>query len=139
MMDPFNIKNFIVIIQFPFYCFFFSKCSSTNFQSSIKGDTCYKNFRYMPEVCQLFFFWMFNAAASLKVLFQSMNSPSQLNWPANGDDPCGQSWKGITCSGNRVTEMWSHSLSFALYDLIVIVFGADVWSFFLLSFFTYHQ
>ncbi|XP_057439744.1 protein STRUBBELIG-RECEPTOR FAMILY 6-like isoform X2 [Lotus japonicus] len=34
-----------------------------------------------------------------------MNSPSQLGWPANGDDPCGQSWKGITCSGNRVTEI----------------------------------
>nr|ACM89564.1 leucine-rich repeat transmembrane protein kinase [Glycine max] len=32
-----------------------------------------------------------------------MNSPSQLNW--NGDDPCGQSWQGITCSGNRVTEI----------------------------------
>ncbi|XP_061340899.1 protein STRUBBELIG-RECEPTOR FAMILY 7 isoform X2 [Gastrolobium bilobum] len=46
-----------------------------------------------------------NDAASLKVMFQSMNSPSQLNWPANGDDPCGQSWKGITCSGNRVTEI----------------------------------
>ncbi|KAJ1408331.1 Serine-threonine/tyrosine-protein kinase, catalytic domain [Sesbania bispinosa] len=38
-------------------------------------------------------------------MFQSMNSPAQLNWPANGDDPCGQSWKGITCSGNRVTEI----------------------------------
>ncbi|KAJ1390595.1 Serine-threonine/tyrosine-protein kinase, catalytic domain [Sesbania bispinosa] len=34
-----------------------------------------------------------------------MNSPAQLNWPANGDNPCGQSWKGITCSGNRVTEI----------------------------------
>ncbi|TKY64184.1 STRUBBELIG-RECEPTOR FAMILY 7 [Spatholobus suberectus] len=44
-----------------------------------------------------------NDAAALKVMFQSMNSPSQLNW--NGDDPCGQSWKGITCSGNRVTEI----------------------------------
>nr|ADM07445.1 leucine-rich repeat receptor-like protein kinase [Glycine soja] len=44
-----------------------------------------------------------NDVTSLKVLFQSMNSPSQLNW--NGDDPCGQSWQGITCSGNRVTEI----------------------------------
>ncbi|KAG5084586.1 hypothetical protein JHK84_054624 [Glycine max] len=41
-----------------------------------------------------------------------MNSPPQLGWPPNGDDPCGQSWKGITCSGNRVTEidMSSNSL-----------------------------
>ncbi|KAE9615321.1 hypothetical protein Lal_00048405 [Lupinus albus] len=46
-----------------------------------------------------------NDVTSLKVMFQSMNSPSQLNWPQNGNDPCGQSWKGITCSGNRVTEI----------------------------------
>ncbi|KAE9595852.1 hypothetical protein Lal_00031027 [Lupinus albus] len=46
-----------------------------------------------------------NDVASLKVMFQSMNSPSQLNWPQDGNDPCGQSWKGITCSGNRVTEI----------------------------------
>ncbi|KAK4268992.1 hypothetical protein QN277_022206 [Acacia crassicarpa] len=46
-----------------------------------------------------------NDAAALKVLFSSMNSPSQLGWPANGDDPCVQHWKGITCSGNRVTEI----------------------------------
>ncbi|KAK7275479.1 hypothetical protein RIF29_16598 [Crotalaria pallida] len=42
---------------------------------------------------------------SLRVLFQSMNSPSQLNWNLNSNDPCGQSWKGITCSGNKVTEI----------------------------------
>ncbi|CAL0307915.1 unnamed protein product [Lupinus luteus] len=46
-----------------------------------------------------------NDVAALKVMFQSMNSPSQLNWPQNGNDPCGQSWKGITCSGSRVTEI----------------------------------
>ncbi|XP_061359216.1 protein STRUBBELIG-RECEPTOR FAMILY 7-like isoform X2 [Gastrolobium bilobum] len=46
-----------------------------------------------------------NDAAAVRAMFQSMNSPSQLGWPANGDDPCGQSWKGITCSGNRVTEI----------------------------------
>ncbi|QHO22671.1 Protein STRUBBELIG-RECEPTOR FAMILY [Arachis hypogaea] len=34
-----------------------------------------------------------------------MNSPSQLNWPQNGNDPCGQSWKGISCKDNRVTEI----------------------------------
>ncbi|XP_019418706.1 PREDICTED: protein STRUBBELIG-RECEPTOR FAMILY 6-like [Lupinus angustifolius] len=48
-----------------------------------------------------------NHAAALRTLFQSLNSAPQLGWPAysNGDDPCGQSWKGITCSGNRVTEI----------------------------------
>ncbi|XP_028796334.1 protein STRUBBELIG-RECEPTOR FAMILY 7 [Neltuma alba] len=38
-------------------------------------------------------------------MFGSMNSPSQLGWPASGDDACGQHWKGISCSGNRVTEI----------------------------------
>ncbi|KAL1350271.1 hypothetical protein HN51_014384 [Arachis hypogaea] len=46
-----------------------------------------------------------NDAAAIRILFQSMNSPSQLGWQANGDDPCGQYWKGITCSNNRVTEI----------------------------------
>ncbi|XP_027350961.1 protein STRUBBELIG-RECEPTOR FAMILY 6-like isoform X2 [Abrus precatorius] len=57
--------------------------------------------------------WMPNAGAAtdpsdvaaVRALFQNLNSLSQLGWPANGDDPCGQSWKGITCSGNRVTEI----------------------------------
>ncbi|KAL0562181.1 hypothetical protein IC582_002633 [Cucumis melo] len=45
-------------------------------------------------------------ASALKVLYTSLNSPSQLTqWNANGDDPCGQSWRGITCSGSRVTEI----------------------------------
>jgi hypothetical protein len=60
------------------------------------------------HVCGLLtiFWWMFNAVSTLMNLFQSMNSPSQLNWQANGNnDPCGQSWTGITCSGNRITEM----------------------------------
>ncbi|PON57707.1 Mitogen-activated protein kinase kinase kinase [Parasponia andersonii] len=45
-------------------------------------------------------------AAALRVMFTSMNSPGQLSgWNANGDDPCGQNWRGVTCSGQRVTEI----------------------------------
>ncbi|KAF9689852.1 hypothetical protein SADUNF_Sadunf01G0135500 [Salix dunnii] len=45
-------------------------------------------------------------ASALRVMFNSMNSPGQLTqWSGNGDDPCGQNWKGITCSGSRVTEI----------------------------------
>jgi len=47
-----------------------------------------------------------HAVASVKAIFQSANSATQLGWPVNGDDPCGQSWKGITCSDNRVTQMY---------------------------------
>ncbi|XVF87006.1 hypothetical protein PTKIN_Ptkin18bG0085900 [Pterospermum kingtungense] len=39
-------------------------------------------------------------------MFSSLNSPSQLTgWTASNGDPCGQSWKGVTCSGQRVTEI----------------------------------
>lgn len=45
---------------------------------------------------------------ALGVLYTSLNSPQQLTkWTANGGDPCGESWKGITCSGSKVTEMWA--------------------------------
>lgn len=46
------------------------------------------------------------AATALNGMFTSMNSPSQLTgWTATGGDPCGQSWKGVTCSGSRVTQL----------------------------------
>ncbi|KAL1814291.1 hypothetical protein DCAR_0518427 [Daucus carota subsp. sativus] len=44
--------------------------------------------------------------SALGVLYTSLNSPQQLTkWTANGGDPCGESWKGITCSGSKVTEI----------------------------------
>ncbi|GJU21762.1 STRUBBELIG-receptor family 7-like protein isoform X2 [Tanacetum coccineum] len=45
-------------------------------------------------------------AAALRVMFQGLNSPGQLNkWTANGGDPCGENWKGVKCSGSKVTEI----------------------------------
>ncbi|KAF8052477.1 hypothetical protein N665_1555s0002 [Sinapis alba] len=42
--------------------------------------------------------------SALNNMFSSMNSPGQLSqWTGSGGDPCGQNWKGITCSGSRVT------------------------------------
>uniref|UniRef100_A0A2P2LNH5 Leucine-rich repeat receptor-like protein kinase n=2 Tax=Rhizophora mucronata TaxID=61149 RepID=A0A2P2LNH5_RHIMU len=47
-----------------------------------------------------------NDASALKMMYSSLNSPPQLTqWSSTGDDPCGQSWKGITCSGSRITEI----------------------------------
>lgn len=44
--------------------------------------------------------------SALNVMFQSLNSPSQLNrWRSSGGDPCGDGWKGITCSGSSVTRI----------------------------------
>ncbi|PHU01026.1 Protein STRUBBELIG-RECEPTOR FAMILY 6 [Capsicum chinense] len=45
-------------------------------------------------------------ASVLRALYTSLNSPRQLTkWNANGGDPCGESWTGITCSGNKVAEI----------------------------------
>lgn len=46
------------------------------------------------------------AVAALNVMYSSLNSPSKLSgWKSSGGDPCGESWKGIKCSGSSVTEM----------------------------------
>ncbi|CAK9163817.1 unnamed protein product [Ilex paraguariensis] len=45
-------------------------------------------------------------ASALRVMYGSLNSPQQLTkWSSTGGDPCGESWKGISCSGSRVTEI----------------------------------
>uniref|UniRef100_A0A5B7BFF0 Protein kinase domain-containing protein n=1 Tax=Davidia involucrata TaxID=16924 RepID=A0A5B7BFF0_DAVIN len=49
-----------------------------------------------------------NAAevSALNVMYSSLNSPSKLDgWKSSGGDPCGDSWKGIKCSGSSVTEI----------------------------------
>jgi len=63
--------------------------------------------------------------SALKGIYSSLNSPQQLSgWSANGGDPCGQSWKGVSCSGSSVTLMYklsglglSGSLYYQLSDL----------------------
>ncbi|KAM6562854.1 hypothetical protein CsatB_022852 [Cannabis sativa] len=44
--------------------------------------------------------------SALNVMYTSLNSPSQLSgWKSSGGDPCGDSWDGIKCSGDSVTEI----------------------------------
>ncbi|XP_034695931.1 protein STRUBBELIG-RECEPTOR FAMILY 5-like isoform X1 [Vitis riparia] len=44
--------------------------------------------------------------SALNVMYNSLNSPSQLTgWKSSGGDPCGESWKGIKCSGSSITEI----------------------------------
>ncbi|KAK8517276.1 hypothetical protein V6N12_032472 [Hibiscus sabdariffa] len=43
---------------------------------------------------------------ALQVMYTSLNSPSKLtNWKTNGGDPCGESWKGISCEGSAVVSV----------------------------------
>ncbi|RID78398.1 hypothetical protein BRARA_A01234 [Brassica rapa] len=62
---------------------------------------------------------------ALQVLYSSLNSPSQLtNWKNGGGDPCGESWKGITCEGSAVVSIdisdlgVSGTLGYLLSDLM---------------------
>ncbi|KAJ0988510.1 hypothetical protein J5N97_006866 [Dioscorea zingiberensis] len=69
-------------IWFVFACIWFSSLSFIN------GDT--------------------NAAdaSALNALYSSLNlSPQLTGWTSIGGDPCGQSWKGITCSDSSVTQI----------------------------------
>lgn len=50
-------------------------------------------------------------ASNLNLMYTSLNSAQQLDkWKASGGDPCGEKWKGITCSGSKVTEIKIPSL-----------------------------
>ncbi|KAI3684113.1 hypothetical protein L6452_33332 [Arctium lappa] len=50
-------------------------------------------------------------ASALMAMYQNLNSPGQLTkWSSSGGDPCGEIWKGVTCSGSRVTEINLSSL-----------------------------
>ncbi|XP_057795022.1 protein STRUBBELIG-RECEPTOR FAMILY 8 [Salvia miltiorrhiza] len=47
-----------------------------------------------------------NDVQGLQVLYTSLNNPSQLTgWKSSGGDPCGESWKGITCQRSSVVSI----------------------------------
>ncbi|CAB4306114.1 unnamed protein product [Prunus armeniaca] len=62
---------------------------------------------------------------ALQVLYTSVNSPSQLTgWKISGGDPCGESWKGVTCEGSAVVSIevsglgLSGTMGYLLSDLL---------------------
>ncbi|KAM1572157.1 hypothetical protein EV2_038148 [Malus domestica] len=62
---------------------------------------------------------------ALQVLYTSVNSPSQLTgWTSSGGDPCGESWKGVTCEGSAVVAVevsglgLSGTMGYLLSDLL---------------------
>ncbi|KDP36118.1 hypothetical protein JCGZ_08762 [Jatropha curcas] len=52
-----------------------------------------------------------NDLAILKAFRDGLENPALLEWPANGDDPCGQSWKHVYCSGSRVSQIQVQNMS----------------------------
>ncbi|XP_059646587.1 receptor-like kinase TMK3 isoform X2 [Cornus florida] len=47
-----------------------------------------------------------NDLAILNQFRKGLDNPELLDWPPNGDDPCGPlTWKHIVCSGNRVSQI----------------------------------
>ncbi|KAE8673454.1 Protein STRUBBELIG-RECEPTOR FAMILY 6 [Hibiscus syriacus] len=62
---------------------------------------------------------------ALQVLYTSLNSPAVLtNWESGGGDPCGESWKGVTCEGSAVVSVdisglgLSGTMGYLLNDLM---------------------
>ncbi|KAK1273481.1 Protein STRUBBELIG-RECEPTOR FAMILY 8 [Acorus gramineus] len=62
---------------------------------------------------------------ALGVLFGSLNNAPQLTgWKANGGDPCGESWTGISCEGSAVVAIklpglgLNGTLGYLLSDLL---------------------
>ena len=62
---------------------------------------------------------------ALQVMYTSVNSPPQLtNWKSSGGDPCGESWKGVTCEGTAVVAIevsglgLSGTMGYLLSDLL---------------------
>lgn len=72
------------------------------------------------------FFLGWIAVQPLQVLYTSLNSPSQLtNWKSSGGDPCGESWKGITCEGTAVVSMYECLWQMWFFELNLVV--QSVW------------
>ncbi|XP_058723746.1 protein STRUBBELIG-RECEPTOR FAMILY 8 [Vicia villosa] len=43
---------------------------------------------------------------ALEVMYNALNNPTELTgWKIGGGDPCGDSWKGITCDGSAVDSI----------------------------------
>ncbi|RDY07158.1 Protein STRUBBELIG-RECEPTOR FAMILY 8, partial [Mucuna pruriens] len=43
---------------------------------------------------------------ALEVMYNALNGPTQLTgWRIGGGDPCGESWKGVTCEGSAVVSI----------------------------------
>ncbi|XP_022152611.1 protein STRUBBELIG-RECEPTOR FAMILY 6-like isoform X2 [Momordica charantia] len=66
--------------------------------------------------------------SALNSMYSSLNLPPILiQWSSSGGDPCGLTWKGITCSGSRVTEIslsglgLSGSLGYQLSSLTALI------------------
>ncbi|XWS15538.1 hypothetical protein CRYUN_Cryun34aG0008600 [Craigia yunnanensis] len=62
---------------------------------------------------------------ALQVIYTSLNSPTKLsNWKTDGGDPCGESWKGVTCQGSAVVSVdisglgLSGTMGYLLFDLM---------------------
>ncbi|KAF9664873.1 hypothetical protein SADUNF_Sadunf16G0063300 [Salix dunnii] len=47
----------------------------------------------------------------LKAFREGLENPGLLEWPTDGDDLCGQSWKHVFCSGSRVSQIQVQNMS----------------------------
>lgn len=63
-------------------------------------------FFYFCSLLVVFIVFFSVAVQALEVMYNALNSPTQLTgWKIGGGDPCGESWKGVTCEGSAVVSM----------------------------------
>lgn len=111
------VKNFRLNLFFKFFVGYFL----TTFSA-----TKYKIYFMHLSFLGFDFFLRWIAVQPLQVLYTSLNSPSKLtNWKSSGGDPCGESWKGITCEGSAVVSMYECIWQIWFFELNLVV--QSVW------------
>lgn len=70
------------------------------------GAFSFKRCFFVALCLQFLLFFCSVAVQALEVMYNALNSPTQLTgWKIGGGDPCGESWKGVTCEGSAVVSM----------------------------------
>jgi len=56
-------------------------------------------------------------------MYNALNSSTQLTgWRIGGGDPCGESWKGVTCEGSAVVSMYEIPVILHIFYLFICIF-----------------
>ena len=120
-------KSQIFLVLLGYWTFLFSLCVFYSHGSLLDSLVLESNklfdFKWLDCVLIVYWFQKLLAASALNMLFTSMHSPGQLTqWTASGGNPCGQNWRGVTCSRSRVTQLLVIFFCFpTLYQMVYLV------------------
>lgn len=56
-------------------------------------------------------------------MYNALNGSTQLTgWRIGGGDPCGESWKGVTCEGSAVVSMYEIHVILQTFNFLILYF-----------------